>query len=112
MKNLENKLPALNGQKLGSFKVKLAEVFIYHDPVDNSSTANGMRILMEDGSRIVFRLSGTSSSGATLRVYLEKLEHNTLNENPRQMVDELLQIAMSVAEIEKRTGKQKADIIT
>lgn len=112
MKNLENKLPALNGQKLGSFKVKLAEVFIYHDPVDNSSTANGMRILMEDGSRIVFRLSGTSSSGATLRVYLEKLEHNKLNENPRQMVDELLQIAMSVAEIEKRTGKQKADIIT
>lgn len=112
MKNLENELPALNGQKLGSFKVKLAEVFIYHDPVDNSSTANGMRILMEDGSRIVFRLSGTSSSGATLRVYLEKLEHNKLNENPRQMVDELLQIAMSVAEIEKRTGKQKADIIT
>lgn len=112
MKNLENKLTALNGQKLGSFKVKLAEVFIYHDPVDNSSTANGMRILMEDGSRIVFRLSGTSSSGATLRVYLEKLEHNKLNENPRQMVDELLQIAMSVAEIEKRTGKQKADIIT
>lgn len=112
MKNLENKLPALNGQKLGSFKVKLAEVFIYHDPVDNSSTANGMRILMEDGSRIVFRLSGTSSSGATLRVYLEKLEHDKLNENPRQMVDELLQIAMSVAEIEKRTGKQKADIIT
>ena len=112
MKNLESKLPALNGQKLGSFKVKLAEVFIYHDPVDNSSTANGMRILMEDGSRIVFRLSGTSSSGATLRVYLEKLEHDKLNENPRQMVDELLQIAMSVAEIEKRTGKQKADIIT
>ena len=112
MKNLENKLPALNGQKLGSFKVKLAEVFIYHDPVDNSSTANGMRILMEDGSRIVFRLSGTSSSGATLRVYLEKLEYDKLNENPRQMVDELLQIAMSVAEIEKRTGKQKADIIT
>lgn len=112
MKNLENKLTALNGQKLGSFKVKLAEVFIYHDPVDNSSTANGMRILMEDGSRIVFRLSGTSSSGATLRVYLEKLEYDKLNENPRQMVDELLQIAMSVAEIEKRTGKQKADIIT
>ena len=112
MKNLENKLTALNGQKLGSFKVKLAEVFIYHDPVDNSSTANGMRILMEDGSRIVFRLSGTSSSGATLRVYLEKLEHNKLNENPRQMVDELLQIAMSVKKKKKRTGKQKADIIT
>ena len=67
---------------------------------------------MSDGSRIVFRLSGTSSSGATLRVYLEKLEKHNLNAVPRDMVDELLHIAMQVAEIEKRTGKKQADIIT
>jgi len=71
-----------------------------------------MRILMEDGSRIVFRLSGTSSSGATLRVYLEKLEKQNFNGDPRRMVDELLQMAMSVAEIEKRTGKKQADVTT
>ena len=112
MKNLEQKLPSLNGSNQGSFKVEVAETFVYNDPVDHSSTANGLRILMSDGSRIVFRLSGTSSSGATLRVYLEKLEKHNLNAVPRDMVDELLHIAMQVAEIEKRTGKKQADIIT
>ena len=112
MKNLENKLPSLTGKTYGEFKIKLAEVFTYHDPVDNSSTSNGMRILTEDGSRIVFRLSGSSSSGATLRVYLEKLEHEKLREDPVAMVEGLLKIAFEVAEIRERTGKQKADIIT
>lgn len=112
MKNLESKMPLLNGKELGSFKVALAEVFTYKDPVDLSETTNGMRVVMEDGSRIVFRLSGTSSSGATLRVYLEKLERNNLNGQPREMVQELLQIAMEIAEIEKRTGKKQADIET
>ena len=67
---------------------------------------------MEDGSRIVFRLSGTSSSGSTLRVYLEKLERNKFDANPRDMVDELLKMAMNIAEIEKRTGKKQADVTT
>lgn len=112
MANLETKLPALNGQQMGNFKIRLAEVFTYNDPVDHSSTSNGMRILMEDGSRIVFRLSGTSSSGATLRVYLEKLEKENFTGDAREMVDELLQMAMSIAEIEKRTGKKQADVTT
>lgn len=112
MQNLEQKLPSLNNTQHGSFKIRLAEVFTYNDPVDHSSTSNGLRILMEDGSRIVFRLSGTSSSGATLRVYLEKLERHNLDATPRDMVDELLKIAMEIAEIEKRTGKKQADIIT
>ena len=112
MKNLEEKLSSLNGQEMNGFKIKLAEVFTYNDPVDHSSTSNGMRILMEDGSRIVFRLSGTSSSGATLRVYLEKLERNKFDANPRDMVDELLKMAMNIAEIEKRTGKKQADVTT
>ena len=112
MKNLENKISSLNGKTLGSFKVALAEVFTYKDPVDFSETTNGMRIVMDDGSRIVFRLSGTSSSGATLRVYLEKIEHNNLDAQSRDMVDELLKIAMDVAEIENRTGKKEADLTT
>ena len=112
MKNLENKMPELKGKTLGSFKVALAEVFTYKDPVDFSETSNGMRIVMEDGSRIVFRLSGTSSSGATLRVYLEKIEHDNLDAQSREMVDELLKIAMDVAEIEPRTGKKEADLTT
>lgn len=112
MKNLEQKLPSVNDTQQGNFKVKLAEVFTYNDPVDLSSTSNGMRILTEDGSRIVFRLSGTSSTGATLRVYLEKLEHSNFKADAREMVDELLKIAMEIAEIEKRTGKKQADLTT
>lgn len=112
MANLEKKLPALNEQVLNGYDVTKAEVFVYNDPVDHSSTANGMRILFADGSRIVFRLSGTSSSGATLRVYLERLLKNNILSKPIEMVDELLKIATNVAEIESRTGKTKADIIT
>ena len=112
MSDLEAKLPPLNGQKLGSYEVVKAENFVYNDPVDHSSTANGLRILFADGSRIVYRLSGTSSSGATLRVYIEKFSRDNLNSEPREMVDELLKIAAELAEIEKRTGKTKADVTT
>lgn len=112
MSDLEAKLPPLNGQKLGSYEVVKAENFVYNDPVDHSSTTNGLRILFADGSRIVYRLSGTSSSGATLRVYIEKFSRDNLNSEPREMVDELLKIATELAEIEKRTGKTKADVTT
>ncbi len=112
MSDLEAKLPPLNGQKLGSYEVVKAEKFVYNDPVDHSSTSNGLRILFADGSRIVYRLSGTSSSGATLRVYIEKFSRDNLDSDPRQMVDELLKIAAELAEIEKRTGKTKADVTT
>ena len=88
----------------------------YIDGKDINSLAEAViddrRILMDDGSRIVFRLSGTSSSGATLRVYLEKLEKEKFDKKPLDMVTELLEIAMNIAEIEKRTGKKQADIIT
>ncbi len=112
MKDLEAKLPSLNGQKIGSYEVSKAESFVYNDPVDHSSTANGLRILFKDGSRIVYRLSGTSSSGATLRVYIEKFSRDNLADEPREMVDELLKIASEIAEIEKRTGKKEADVTT
>ena len=112
MSDLEAKLPPLNGQKLGSYEVAKAEAFVYNDPVDHSSTQNGLRILFTDGSRIVYRLSGTSSSGATLRVYIEKFSRSELDAEPRQMVGELLKIAAELAEIEKRTGKKEADVTT
>ena len=112
MKDLEEKLPSLNGQKLGAYEVSKAETFVYNDPVDHSSTANGLRILFADGSRIVYRLSGTSSTGATLRVYIERFSRDNLAAEPRQMVDDLLKIAAELAEIEKRTGKNEADVTT
>lgn len=112
MADLEAKLPSLNGKSFGAYKVSEAAPFVYNDPVDHSSTKNGLVIKFEDGSRIVYRLSGTGTSGATLRVYLERFEKDNLNADPLEMLNDVLKIASDVAEIEPRTGKQKADVIT
>ena len=112
MADLENKLPTLAGQKFGSYEVAQAAPFVYNDPVDGSSTKNGLVIDFTKGEKITFRLSGTGSSGATLRVYIERLEKNNLKEDPKAMLKELEAIAIEIAEIQKRTGKTKADVNT
>ena len=112
MADLENKLPSLAGREFEGFKVKEAKPFIYNDPVDNSSTKNGLVIYFEDGSRIVYRLSGTGSSGATIRVYLERFSKDDILQNPLDMVSPLAKIALDVAEIPQRTGKKQADVVT
>lgn len=112
MTDLENKLPSLDGKEINGFKVAKAAPFIYNDPVDHSVTKNGLIITFEDGSRIVYRLSGTGSSGATIRVYLERYSKDNLNAEPLAMLTELLRIALDVAEIPERTGKHQADVVT
>ena len=112
MADLEAKLPSLGGRTFGDFAVKEAKPFIYNDPVDGSTTKNGLVIYFTDGSRIVYRLSGTGSSGATIRVYLERLQTKDVLQNPLDMVSPLGKIALDVAEIPERTGKHKADVIT
>lgn len=112
MADLEQKLPTLNGKTFGNYEVSNAAPFVYNDPVDNSSTKNGLIVKFADGSRIVYRLSGTGSSGATLRVYLEKYDTQHLLENPQETLKDILEIAMNIAEITPRTGKQHADVIT
>lgn len=112
MADLEAKLPALPGKQLENFKVADAYAFVYNDPVDHSSTKNGLIVSFEDGSRIVYRLSGTGSSGATLRVYLEKYSKTDLGNEPLKMLEELLRVAMAIAEIPERTGKHQADVVT
>jgi phosphoglucomutase len=112
MADLENKLPSLAGKKYNDFTIKEAKPFIYNDPVDNSSTKNGLVIYFENDSRIVFRLSGTGSSGATIRVYLERFSKNDILQNPLDMVSPLAKIALEIAEIPERTGKHEADVVT
>ena len=112
MADLEAKLPALPGKQLENFKVADAYAFVYNDPVDHSSTKNGLIVSFDDGSRIVYRLSGTGSSGATLRVYLEKYSKTDLGSEPLKMLEELLRVAMAIAEIPERTGKHQADVVT
>jgi phosphoglucomutase len=112
MADLEAKLPSLNGKTFGNYTVSDAAPFIYNDPVDGSSTKNGLIIRFADGSRIVYRLSGTGTNGATLRVYLEAYETKNLNADPLAMLEPIAKIASDIAKISKRTGKTKADVTT
>lgn len=112
MADLETRLPELPGKTLEGFTVADAGAFVYNDPVDHSSTKNGLVIRFTDGSRIVFRLSGTGSSGATIRVYLERYSKTSLSEDPLKMLTEIFKIAMAVSEIPERTGKHQADVVT
>ena len=112
MADLEAKLPSLKGQKFGSYEVKEAAPFVYNDPVDGSVTKNGLVIDFTNQSKITYRLSGTGSSGATLRVYLEQPKYNDFDQDTFETLQPLLKIASDVAEIQQRTGKTKADVNT
>jgi phosphoglucomutase len=103
-------LPALNGKILSS-----SDDFAYHDPVDNSDTkAQGIRFLFKDGSRIIYRLSGTGTQGATLRVYIERYEPDPSKQggDTQTALSDLIQIARNLAEIETRTGRSAPSVIT
>ena len=112
MSDLENKLSALSGKEYGNFTVSEAKPYIYNDPVDKSSTKNGLIVYFTDKSRIVYRLSGTGTSGATLRVYLERYETENLDADVEKMLEELADVSRQIAEITERTGKDKADVLT
>jgi len=115
MANLRARLPALAGQALGRYTVDFADDFAYADPVDGSvSHQQGVRIGMTDGSRIVFRLSGTGTEGATLRVYLERYEADPAQHGlaPQTALADLIEVAGSVAEIAARTGRAGPTVAT
>ena len=99
----------------GALRVHAADDFEYHDPVDGSDTkAQGIRILFEGGSRIVYRLSGTGTAGATLRVYIERYEPATgnLGEETQSALADLIAVSRTLAEIEKRTGRKEPSVVT
>jgi phosphoglucomutase len=115
MNNLHTLLPNLKGKQFGSYEVDYADDFSYTDPVDSSVSKNqGVRIGFTDGSRIVFRLSGTGTQGATLRVYLESYEPNIAKHNldPQQALGSLITIADELAQIHTLTGMEKPTVIT
>ena len=96
MANLRQRVVSLEGASFGNFVVKLADDFSYTDPIDSSVSANqGVRVIFTDGSRIIFRLSGTGTQGATLRVYLEKYESNPdkFSVPTQEMLADLIAIA-------------------
>jgi phosphoglucomutase len=115
MSDLRAALPALVGTQFGSRTVSLADDFDYTDPVDGSVSSNqGVRLLFDDGARVIFRLSGTGTEGATLRVYLESFEADVTQQNQptqRKLAD-LVALAESVAGIRERTGMDGPSVAT
>jgi phosphoglucomutase len=112
---LRRMLPGLKGQALGGYQVAYADDFAYTDPVDGSETAKqGIRIGFGDGSRIVFRLSGTGTEGATLRLYIEKFEPDAAkhDQDTQATLADLIGIAYALAEVPERTGRSEPTVIT
>lgn len=115
MTHLRNLLPSLPGMELDGFCVALADDFVYTDPVDQSvATKQGIRIIMVDGSRIVFRLSGTGTEGATIRLYLEKFEIDPSRHaiDTQAALAGLARIAHALSELKPRTGRQAPSVVT
>ncbi|MBC7453972.1 MAG: alpha-D-glucose phosphate-specific phosphoglucomutase, partial [Massilia sp.] len=116
MDNLRGKLAKLTpGTSVHGRTVKVADDFAYTDPVDGSvSQRQGVRVVFTDGARVVFRLSGTGTEGATLRVYLEKFEADPARHAvPAQSaLADLIALADDLAEIVARTGRSQATVTT
>jgi phosphoglucomutase len=115
MADLAARLPSLPGQPLAGSTVAHADDFAYTDPVDGSvSSHQGIRIALADGSRLVFRLSGTGTEGATLRVYLERYESDPMRHAvpTQQALAALIAAADQIAGIRARTGRDAPTVIT
>lgn len=115
MSELEAKLPSLPGTEAAGLKIESADNFAYRDPIDDSlSEHQGIRIGFADGSRAVLRLSGTGTSGATLRLYLERYEPNdgTLDLDVGEALRPIAQAAEEIAQIRRHTGRDQPDTIT
>jgi phosphoglucomutase len=113
--SLRDKLPGLAGQKFGGLTIEAADDFAYLDPIDQSlSSQQGIRILFAGGSRIVYRLSGTGTSGATLRVYIERYEPDPSRHDldTQEALAELIALAGTLADIEGHTGRKEPSVIT
>ncbi|MFY0622484.1 MAG: alpha-D-glucose phosphate-specific phosphoglucomutase [Pelagimonas sp.] len=113
MAMLRAQLPKLAGQTFGELVVTKADEFSYDDPVDGSHTSGqGIRIFFEGGARCVFRLSGTGTVGATLRVYLERLDTEVLGLDAQEALTSVIQAANQLAEITTRTDRTAPDVIS
>jgi len=115
MSDVEDQMPSFIGQTLAGRKVVYADNFCYIDPIDNSVSRNqGLRIGFEDGARIILRLSGTGTEGATLRVYIECYENrlDKLQQDTQLALKELIDLTDELAEITKRTSRTEPTVIT
>ena len=115
MPHIKSQFLTLPNHVFGHYTVNTCDDFSYTDPIDGSvSTGQGVRILFKCGSRIVFRLSGTGTEGATLRIYLEAYDPNVANHHLDAQVAlaEMIDIALTVSQLKQRTGRETPTVIT
>jgi phosphoglucomutase len=115
MANLRSLVPTLKGKQYGQYTVEYGDDFSYTDPIDGSvSQKQGIRVGFSDGSRIVFRLSGTGTQGATLRIYLESYEPEASKQNldPQVALADLIAIADEIAQVRVYTSMDRPTVIT
>ena len=115
MESLRGKLASLPGQSFAAGEVAMADEFAYDDPVDGSrSEGQGIRIGFTNGNRMVFRLSGTGTEGATIRIYLEKVEEDPakLGAEAEEALAEVIATAREISDLEAMTGRTEPDVKT
>ena len=115
MQALRDALPRLKGKLASGLDLTGADDFAYHDPVDGSDSEHqGIRLHFEDGSRIVYRLSGTGTSGATLRVYIERFEPDPARQNQdnEEALAGLIMLSRECARIAHYTGRHAPTVVT
>ena len=112
---IKSQMPSLPGKQFGEYTVQFADDFSYEDPVDGSISENqGTRIGFTNGSRIILRLSGTGTQGATLRIYVERYERDPANhgQETQTVLKELIELADQLGEIKQRSGMNEPTVIT
>ncbi|MDQ2084793.1 alpha-D-glucose phosphate-specific phosphoglucomutase [Xanthobacteraceae bacterium Astr-EGSB] len=115
VEGLRRLIPSLPGRRFGSRDVARADDFSYRDPVDDSeATRQGIRVIFSDGARIVYRLSGTGTAGATLRVYIESFEGDVARQHAdtQAALADLVTLSHALGEIERYTGRDQPTVIT
>jgi len=115
VEHLRAQLSELAGKTFGEYTVKFADEFSYHDSIDGSVSNNqGVRVGFTNGSRIVFRLSGTGTVGATLRIYLEKFEPDATkhDQDAQVALADLIELAEQFCQVKQRTGRTEPNVIT
>lgn len=113
MEKMRSEFGQYTGKKIGSYEISTADDFAYTDPVDGSiATGKGIRFLMTDGSRIIFRLSGTAGSGATIRLYIEQYEPEKIKAVASEALSGLVRIALDICAIKEFVGSEEPTVIT
>merc|ERR1719413_222331 len=101
------------GKTIGKFTIAKSDDFMYIDPVDGSvATKKGIRFLMSDGSRVIFRLSGTAGSGATIRMYIEQYEPEKISAVASEALSGLVRLALDLSAIKEFIGTEEPTVIT